>query len=67
MSDGTNDQGFFERLRGVVGNAPVEGRKKGIAGFRPAPGPFDSPPEEPVVLDGDLPWELRDEPDTTRS
>jgi hypothetical protein len=34
---------------------------RGIAGFRPAPGPFDRPPEEPIELDGELPWELRDD------
>ena len=64
----TDDQSFFSRLRDVFGNRPAQGRKNGIAGFRPAPGPFDSPPEEPVVLEGELPWELRDdEPDHTRA
>jgi len=58
MSD---ERTFFGRLRDVVGNRPVEGKKAGIAGFRPAPGPFDAPPAEPVVLEGELPWELRDE------
>jgi hypothetical protein len=43
----------------VTTPAPV--RKKGIAGFRPEPGPFDEPPAEPVDLDpAELPWELRD-------
>ena len=47
---------FFERLRQLFG-----GGKRGIAGFRPAPGPFDEPPAEPVDLDpNELPWELRD-------
>jgi hypothetical protein len=26
----------------------------------PPRGPFDEPPSEPVVLEGDIPWELRD-------
>ncbi len=29
-------------------------------GHLPEPGPFDSPPEEPVVLDGPIPWELQE-------
>lgn len=33
-----------------------------VAGFRPEPGPFDSPPVEPVELDpGETPWELRED------
>jgi hypothetical protein len=27
------------------------------------PGPFDTPPVEPIVLDPDLPWELRETDD----
>jgi hypothetical protein len=35
---------------------------KGVAGFRPEPGPFDAPPAEPVELDPDeTPWELKDD------
>ena len=26
----------------------------------PQPGPFDSPPDETIILADDLPWELRD-------
>jgi hypothetical protein len=34
----------------------------GVGNLLPGPGPFDSPPREPVALDPDaLPWELRDE------
>ncbi len=37
------------------------GRPKRIAGFGTAyDGPFDAPPAEPVELDPDLPWELRE-------
>jgi hypothetical protein len=34
----------------------------GVGNLLPGPGPFDTPPREPVVLDPDaLPWELRDD------
>jgi len=58
---GADERSFFGRLRDAFGNSPVEGRKNGIAGFRPAPGPFDAPPPEPIELDGEVPWELRDD------
>lgn len=35
------------------------GRVSTTGGFD-LPGEFDLPPEEPVVLVGDIPWELRD-------
>ena len=35
------------------------GRTSTTGGFD-EPGEFDLPPEEPVVLLGDVPWELRD-------
>jgi hypothetical protein len=42
-----------------------------IAGLAPDPGPFDEPPAEPVILEGDIPWELREQdllqPASTRS
>ena len=45
----------FSWLRSRIGGGPPT-----IAGFSPAPGPFSTPPEEPVELDpADLPWELR--------
>lgn len=48
---------FFERLREMFGGTG----RRGIAGFRPEPGPFDAPPAEPVELaEDELPWELRD-------
>ena len=31
-----------------------------VTGGLDLPGEFDLPPEEPVVLIGDVPWELRD-------
>jgi len=56
---------FFERLRNSIGNGTTG--RKGIAGFRPAPGPFDLPPEEPVELDEtEIPWELREDDVTER-
>jgi hypothetical protein len=49
--------GFFSRLNEMFG-----GTTRGVAGFRPAvPGPFDRPPEEPVELGDDIPWELRED------
>jgi hypothetical protein len=45
------------------GSTPGSFRKKGVAGFRPEPGPFDEPPAEPVELDpAAIPWELREPP-----
>ena len=44
-------------------------RDRGKAGFNPGQsipfgggyqGPFADPPEEPIALDPDLPWELRE-------
>jgi hypothetical protein len=51
---------FFSRLRELVGSGA--GSRRGIAGFRPTPGPFDIPPPDDVELDeSELPWELRDD------
>lgn len=55
------DSSFFSRLRNTFGSGGPDARKRGIAGFRPPPGPFDSPPSEPIELDADLPWELRED------
>jgi hypothetical protein len=35
-----------------------------MLGHSPEPGPFDSPPAEPVILGDDLPWELQDDTST---
>lgn len=64
MSD---ERSFFGRLRDTFATGRPEGRKPGIAGFRPEPGPFDLPPSEPVVLEGDIPWELREDDDEATS
>jgi hypothetical protein len=34
--------------------------RRSITGALDLPGEFDLPPEEPVVLVGEVPWELRD-------
>lgn len=33
-----------------------------VAGWSPAPIAFYNPPPEPVTVEGDVPWELQDEP-----
>jgi hypothetical protein len=41
------------KLFPVIGNIP---------GYGPPPIAFGDPPPEPVELEGEIPWELRDEP-----
>lgn len=47
----------------VIGSALSSANRVSQYGsLAPGPGPFDSPPDEPVVLDADLPWELQPQP-----
>ncbi len=43
-----------------VGSAVNNAAGVGMLGHAPDPGPFDSPPPEPIDFDGPLPWELRE-------
>ncbi|WP_375388789.1 hypothetical protein [uncultured Amnibacterium sp.] len=69
MSSTTTDDHQLEAHR--LGDAPVHtpdgrdttahlGRASVIGDAAFQPGEFDLPPAEPVVLVGDVPWELRD-------
>jgi hypothetical protein len=51
-ADATGDDGTLE--------PPPEGRAP-YSGMTLDPVPFGSPPPEPVIIEGELPWELREE------
>jgi len=40
---------------------PVPVGKEAFSGMYTNPLPFGSPPDEPVEIDGEVPWELRDD------
>jgi hypothetical protein len=48
----------------MASQAPVA--SLGIPGYSPPPIPFGDPPPEPVTIEGEIPWELRDDPSTDR-
>ena len=48
--------GFWRTVRDRL-SSPA----RGVAGFKREPMIFDEPPAEPVELDGDIPWELRED------
>ena len=53
-----------EDLAGVGGDyepVPVDKRETFLTINTGGPRPFGSPPDEPVTIDGEVPWELRDE------
>lgn len=47
-------------LSGSAPSALSNAFSVGMFGRFDAPGEFDSPPDEPVVLEGEVPWELAD-------
>ena len=63
MTDTSDALPGFRRIRrDLLGDAPdrVDGVARLGYGMGGPKGPFDAPPEEPVLLDPDeLPWELR--------
>lgn len=69
----TNEDPVDPLIEHHFAGAPVEtadgrettqhlGRRTVLGDFEPA-GEFDAPPAEPVVLLGDVPWELRESVD----
>jgi hypothetical protein len=48
-------------LSSTLGSAVSNATAQGMLGHAPEPGPFDNPPEQPIELDGPLPWELRED------
>jgi hypothetical protein len=74
MSDQPDAQpkSFNERLRARWFGTPSrpesvipKSNQMGFFGRVQRPGGFDTPPQEPVELEGPIPWELRD-PDESR-
>lgn len=67
MDSETRSDLLLEHHLGDVPTVAVDGRETGMhlgrtstTGGFDVPGEFDLPPEEPVVLVGEVPWELRD-------
>lgn len=67
MHDDLNTDALLAHHLGDVPTVSVDGREttahlgrvSTIGGFD-VPGEFDLPPREPVLLIGEIPWELRD-------
>lgn len=46
---------------GIISSFAGAARVSAGGSLAPAAGPFDEPPAEAAILEGDIPWELRDE------